>query len=103
MQYFFSPVTIHLFLSTYVIQFLASLCLEYLLKLHNQRHKIFMKSKGPFTPSVSVNAATNEVCDSVLIENNGVAPEWVCNLFSGDSTDLNENRIASIIPELSQR
>ena len=44
-----------------------------------------------------------EACDSVLIENNGVTPEWVCNLFSSDSTDFNENRIASVIAELSQR
>ena len=45
---------------------------------------------------------SNDACDSVLIENNGVAPEWGCNLFSSDSTDFNENRIASIIAELSQ-
>ena len=31
----------------------------------------------------------NDTCDSVLIENNGVAPEWGCNLFSRDSTDFN--------------
>ena len=30
----------------------------------------------------------NDACNSVLIENNGVAPEWGCNLFSSDSTDL---------------
>ena len=45
----------------------------------------------------------DEACDSVLIENNGVTPEWVCNLFSSDSTDFNENRVASVIAELSQR
>ena len=44
----------------------------------------------------------NDACDSVLIENNGVAPEWGCNLFSSDSTNFNENRIASVIAELSQ-
>ena len=45
----------------------------------------------------------NEACDSVLIENNRVAPEWGCNPFSSDSTDFNENRITSVITELLQR
>ena len=43
----------------------------------------------------------DDACDSVLIENNGVAPEWVCNPFSSDSTVFNENRIASVIAELT--
>ena len=43
----------------------------------------------------------DDACDSVLIENNGVTPEWGCNLFSSDSTDFNENKIASVIAELS--
>ena len=34
----------------------------------------------------------DDQCDSVLIENNGVAPDWVCNPFSSDSTVFNENR-----------
>ena len=38
--------------------------------------------KGPFTPSVSVNAAmTDDASDSVLIENNGVTQKWVAALF----------------------
>ena len=45
----------------------------------------------------------DDACDSVLIENNGVAPEWGCNLFSSDSNVFNENRIASVLTELSQR
>ena len=63
--------------------------------------------KGPFTPSVSVNSATtlrqrcDDACDSVLIENNGIAPDWVCNPFSSDSIVFNENRIASVIVELT--
>ena len=40
-------------------------------------------------------------CDSVLIENNGVTPEWVCNPFSSDSTVFNENRIAIVIAVLT--
>ena len=43
----------------------------------------------------------DDACDSVLIENNGVAPEWVRNPFSSDSTVLNENKIASIIAALT--
>ena len=46
------------------------------------------------------NSADN-ACDSVLIENNGVASEWGCNLFSSNSTNFNENRIVSVIAELS--
>ena len=33
----------------------------------------------------------------MMLENNGVTPEWGCNLFSSDSTVFNENRIANII------
>ena len=44
---------------------------------------------------------SDNACDSVLIENNGVASEWGCNLFSSNSTDFNENRIVSVIAELS--
>ena len=46
---------------------------------------------------------SNDVSDSVLIENNGVTLEWGCNLFSSNSTDFNEDRITSITAELSQR
>ena len=44
----------------------------------------------------------DDACDSVRIENNGVAPEWGSNPFSRDSTVFNKNRIASVIPEVSQ-
>ena len=40
--------------------------------------------------------------DIVLIENNGVAPEWGWDQFLSNSIDFNENSIASIIAELSQ-
>ena len=46
---------------------------------------------------------SDDTCNSVLIENSGVTPEWGCNLFSSDSTDFNENIIASVIAELLQR
>ena len=40
--------------------------------------------KAPFTPSVSINAATalyNDASDTVLLENNRVTPDWGCNPF----------------------
>ena len=43
----------------------------------------------------------DDACDSNLIENNRVAPEWICNPFSSDSTDFNENKIASLIAALT--
>ena len=43
---------------------------------------------------------SDDACDFVLIENNGVAPEWGCNLFSSNSTDFNENRIARVVAAL---
>ena len=44
----------------------------------------------------------DDASHSILIENNGVAPDWACNLFSSDSIVFNENRIASVIAELLQ-
>ena len=38
----------------------------------------------------------------VLIENNGVTPEWGCNPFLSYSIVFNENGIASVIAELLQ-
>ena len=35
----------------------------------------------------------NDISDSVLIENNGVTPEWGCNSFSSDSIVFIENII----------
>ena len=43
----------------------------------------------------------DDTSDSVLIEISGIAPEWGCNFFSSNSTDFNEDRIASVIAELS--
>ena len=43
----------------------------------------------------------DDACDSVLIENNRVAPEWSCNPFSSNSTVFNENRITSVIAALT--
>ena len=40
--------------------------------------------------------------DSVIIENNGVAPELVCSPFSNDFIVFNENNINSVIAESSQ-
>ena len=42
----------------------------------------------------------DDTCDSVLIENKRIAPEWDCNSFSSDSTVFNENRITSVIAAL---
>ena len=44
----------------------------------------------------------DDATNSVLIENNGVTPEWTCNPFLSDSIVFDENRIASVIVELSQ-
>ena len=43
----------------------------------------------------------DDACDFVLIENNIVAPEWVCNPFSSDSIVFNKNRITSVIAVLT--
>ena len=43
----------------------------------------------------------DDAFDSVLIENNRVAPDWSCNPFSSDSNVFNENRISSIIAALT--
>ena len=40
--------------------------------------------------------------DSILNENNGVAPEWGCNPFSSDFIVFNENCFAGVIAEFSQ-
>ena len=45
----------------------------------------------------------DDASDTVLIENNGVAPEWGCNPFSSNSIVFNENSITSLIAEFSQR
>ena len=57
---------------------------------------LFKASLGPICTKRQ-RQRCNNACNSVLIENNGFAPEWGCNLFSSDSTDFNENRIASVI------
>ena len=55
--------------------------------------------KGPFIQSVSVSAAmTLAILFSLKTI---VAPEWVCNPFSSNSTGFNENRIASVIAALT--
>ena len=35
----------------------------------------------------------DDASDTVLIENNGVAPDWGCNTFSSDIIVFNENSI----------
>ena len=52
--------------------------------------------------SQSCRSINDDVSDTVLIENNGVAPEWDCNLFLRHSIVVNENSIPSVIAELSQ-
>ena len=43
----------------------------------------------------------DDTSDTSLIEYNGVAPEWGCNPFWSDSTDFNENCVASVITALT--
>ena len=47
-----------------------------------------------------VRQLCNDAHHSVLIENNGLAPDWGCNAFSSNCIVFKENRIASIITEL---
>ena len=41
----------------------------------------------------------DDTSDTVVIENNGVAPEWDCNPFSSNSFVFNENSTISVIAE----
>ena len=43
----------------------------------------------------------NDASNTVLIENNAGAPDWGCNPFPSDSIVFNENKITSVIEELS--
>ena len=73
---------------------------------------MFMWASLPKTSNVKVRSEPiytkrphqrcDDACDSVLIEINRVAPEWVCNPFSSDSTVFNEYRIASVIAALTR-
>ena len=45
----------------------------------------------------------DDASDTVLVENNGVAPEQDCNPFSSGSIVFNEKSIGSVIAELLQR
>ena len=40
---------------------------------------------------------SDDASNSVLIENNGVTPEWGCNPFSSDFIVFNDNRITRVI------
>ena len=44
----------------------------------------------------------DDASDTVLLENNGVAPEWMATTFWSDSIVFNEDSIVSIIKALSQ-
>ena len=61
---------------------------------------IFVSSLGPIYTKRQ-RERCDDACDSVLVENNRVASEWVWNPFSSDSTVFNENRIASVIAALT--
>ena len=43
----------------------------------------------------------NDASDSVLIDNNGDTQDWSSNIFSSDTVVFNENRVASVIAELT--
>ena len=43
----------------------------------------------------------DDACDSVLIENSGVASKWVANLFWSDFIVFNENTITSVFTALT--
>ena len=55
-----------------------------------------MREYGPvYTNQASVSALRHYASDTVLIENNGVAPDWGCNPFSSNSMAFNKNSITS--------
>ena len=64
---------------------------------HDQQHYFpttsLAGSKGPLHQASAsmLRQLCDDACNSILVENNGVAPEWGYNLFSSDSTDFNVN------------
>ena len=73
------------------------------LRLRRHRHYVkTLRARLHQASASMLRQLSDDACDSVVIENNGVTPEWGCNLFSSDSADFNETRIASVIAELSQ-
>ena len=56
-----------------------------------------------FIPNQASVSMLRQLCDdtsdTVLIENNGVAPEWGCKPYLSDSIIFSENSITSVIAE----
>ena len=67
-----------------------------------QVYSLWLRARLHQASASTLRQISDDACKSVLIENNGVALKWGCNLFSRNSTDFNENRMASVIAELSQ-
>ena len=88
------------------------------LPTHTELFPKINQSSGPVSPNEKVNVTVKarlhqasmsllrQLCkdasDTVLIENNGVTPEWGCNPFLSDSIVFNEISIPSVMAELPQ-
>ena len=60
-----------------------------------------LKAYLPRTSVSTLRQLCDDVSDTALIQNNGIAPDWGCNRFLSDSIVFNENRIASFIAALT--
>ena len=61
-----------------------------------------MSNLGPVYTKRQRQRRDNSAMILFSLKNNRAAPEWVCNPFSSDSIDFNENRIASVIARSSR-
>ena len=43
----------------------------------------------------------DDASDSVLIEHNGVTPDWGCNTFSSNTVVFKDNRITSVMAKFA--
>ena len=79
----------------------------FMIASHIQKYGIVSKVRAHLPQASASTSTLRQLCsdtsDSVLIANNGVTREWFCNPFSSDLFVFNENRIASVTAELSQR
>ena len=62
-------------------------------------HKVpdFLRARLHQESASKLRQLCDDACDSVFIENSGVARKWVATPFWSDSIVFNENRIASVI------
>ena len=61
-----------------------------------------LRARSRWAPESTLWQLCDDASNTVLIETNGVTPEWGCNPFLSNSIVFNENSITSVIKELSQ-